>query len=420
MTSPCACNSQKTPAKTDESSDPSSSYKIKIDEEHEIGGGGRDAFCGPLFLGTFNNTKVAVRAYSDKQDTYANNEINHIRAVDGHPNIIHSPYSEVQGNRICVVLELFEANLFDFIRTKELQNTIKIKVEDVLDGVSQGLAALHHRRIALTNLKPTNILLSRGFPNPKVVVADLGFSKKKPSPTDPKYDKDLQDFAKLVQFCLTDPGKTAQGWEEYKKTTWDVTTWDVEVAQKESCHFLAEHLIARLTDPDVAKIPARFINRHPFFWSDDLKLDYIQAVSEKIKSVKFSAPEHHLLQMGSDDVMQNNFHAQLCPAILQEALKGHYIKERVSDVLRLMRNFKAHFYEAKAPVSQVFSPTDEPTVILEYFEQKFPELLTFVFKATQYLGHTKGFRRFFPGEISLHGSAKAQHCAWNQKNPKRI
>ncbi|CAR98366.1 Protein CBG25496 [Caenorhabditis briggsae] len=158
----------------------------------------------------------------------------------------------------------------------------------------------------------------------------------------------------------------AQDWKEYKKTTWDVRPWDVEVAQKESCHFLAEHLVARLTDPDVAKIPAKFINRHPYFWSDDLKLDYIQAVSEKFKSLKLAnVPERVLIEMDSNDVIGRSFKTKLCTVIASVVSK--YNGWEVYDVLRRIRNFKAHYYEASTAVSQVFSP--EPIKILEHFSK---------------------------------------------------
>ncbi|PIC13286.1 hypothetical protein B9Z55_027911 [Caenorhabditis nigoni] len=136
--------------------------------------------------------------------------------------------------RFYVVLELFEANLFDFIRTQDLQDKIKIKVENVLDGVSQGLAELHHCQITLNNLKPNNILLSRGNRNARVVVSDLGHSVKQPSQTGTPCDKDLEVFANIAQFCLVDAGKTAQNWEECIKK---VYTRKVEVAKREQ--FLA-------------------------------------------------------------------------------------------------------------------------------------------------------------------------------------
>ncbi|CAO4384903.1 unnamed protein product [Caenorhabditis nigoni] len=97
-----------------------------------------------------------------------------LREIDRHSsNIIYSMHSEVQMDRICVVIDLFETNLFDFIQTKDIQNKIEVKVEDVLEGVSEGLAELHHCQITLNNLKPSNILLLRGNRNAKVVVSNL-------------------------------------------------------------------------------------------------------------------------------------------------------------------------------------------------------------------------------------------------------
>ncbi|PIC44335.1 hypothetical protein B9Z55_004733 [Caenorhabditis nigoni] len=194
------------------------------------------------------------------------------------------------------------------------------------------------------------------------------------------------------------PNHTQQDWDEYKKTA---KSWDVEVANKESFHFLAEHLIARSTDPHVPKIPARFINRYPYFWSDDLKLDYIQAVSEKFKKLNFfKDPEHLLLQMDEQHVIRADFKAKLCKFMTLEF--ASYKTGQVYEVLRLMRNFNAHYYETSTAVSKVFS--SEPIKIFEYFEGRFPKLLTHVFKATQHLGHTPGFGKFYPGEISLHTS----------------
>ncbi|CAO4384885.1 unnamed protein product [Caenorhabditis nigoni] len=54
-----------------------------------------------------------------------------LRDIDRHSNIIYLMYSEVQTDRICIVLDLFETNLFDFIQTKDIQNKIEVKVEDV-------------------------------------------------------------------------------------------------------------------------------------------------------------------------------------------------------------------------------------------------------------------------------------------------
>ncbi|PIC17449.1 hypothetical protein B9Z55_023687 [Caenorhabditis nigoni] len=102
-------------------------------------------------------------------------------------------------DRICVVIDLFETNLFDFIQTKDIQDKIEVKVEDVLDGVSQGLTELHHCQITLNNLKPSNILLSRGNRNAKVVVSNLGNSVKQPNQTGTPYDKERYD---KVSRCL--------------------------------------------------------------------------------------------------------------------------------------------------------------------------------------------------------------------------
>ncbi|PIC44336.1 hypothetical protein B9Z55_004733 [Caenorhabditis nigoni] len=517
--------------------------------------------------------EMVVRAYLESSSKYAKREIENLRGVGRHQNIIQSAWSEFQGKRYYVVLELFDANLFDFIRTEDLQNKIKIKVEAVLDGVSQGLAALHHRRIALTNLKPTNILLSRAkfinrhpyfwsddlkldyieavsekfktlkLPNdPECILIEMdsidvigrsfktkmcsviasevstynawevyevlrlmrnfkahyyeasiavsqvfypepikileyfegrfpklltyvfkatqhlghtpGFGKffpgeislhtlanrppsgrrppsknhplgvfrssgqailccpravrdklfrLHPDEGSPRKNQDQSGrssgwgVTKLGTAALL-PNHTQQDWDEYKKTA---KSWDVEVANKESFHFLAEHLIARSTDPHVPKIPARFINRYPYFWSDDLKLDYIQAVSEKFKKLNFfKDPEHLLLQMDEQHVIRADFKAKLCKFMTLEF--ASYKTGQVYEVLRLMRNFNAHYYETSTAVSKVFS--SEPIKIFEYFEGRFPKLLTHVFKATQHLGHTPGFGKFYPGEISLHTS----------------
>ncbi|UMM16425.1 hypothetical protein L5515_013439 [Caenorhabditis briggsae] len=196
-------------------------------------------------------------------------------------------------------------NLFDFIKTKDLLDKIKLTVEDVLDGVSQGLAELHHCQTTLGNLKTSNILLSRGNRNTKAVVPDLGHSVKQPSQISEPYDKDFEMFAKVVQFCLMDAEKTAQNRDEYIKTV-------------------------------VKVIPARFINRHPYFWSDDLKLDYIQAVSEKFKKLNFfKDPERILIEMDSKHVIRADFHAKMCPAITPVAATCYR-----KDVVRFIRKLE--------------------------------------------------------------------------------
>ncbi|PIC13287.1 hypothetical protein B9Z55_027912 [Caenorhabditis nigoni] len=75
-------------------------------------------------------------------------------------------------------------------------------------------------------------------------------------------------------------------------------------------------------DPDVAKTPARFINRQPYFWSDDSKLDYIQAVSEKFNKLNFSKdPERILIEMDSNGVIGRSFKTKVCKVISLQVSK---------------------------------------------------------------------------------------------------
>lgn len=130
-----------------------------------------------VYNGTFMQTNVAIKSVetSDKIGVqHVLKEIELLKKLSGHENILRYFHTEITETHILVALEKCNATLQEFVE-REMQST---DVLSLLQNISKGVKHLHLNSIFHGDLKPSNILLviHNGLITPKI--ADFGLSRK--------------------------------------------------------------------------------------------------------------------------------------------------------------------------------------------------------------------------------------------------
>ncbi|CAN3375477.1 hypothetical protein DIURU_002329 [Diutina rugosa] len=146
--------------------------------------------------------------------------------------------------------------------------------------------------------------------------------------------------------------------------------------------FEAEDLICSMIHHDFRHRPTTTaILAHPLFWSCDRRLQFLLAVSDRFDLERRDPPSELLQQLEShaSAVIGTGWHAKFDSAFLDHLGKHRkYLNERLSDLLRAIRNKYHHF--ADMPV-QLQRQMTKPDKFYNYFLEKFPNLLMEVYGA---------------------------------------
>ena len=182
----------------------------------------------------------------------------------------------------------------------------------------------------------------------------------------------------------------------------------------------ATDLVERLTRRDPSRRPTvADALAHPFWWRDATRLEFLNAVSDRVEMEDREGVGGALLlaELEKDATRDALGGRRWIPSLHAGLLEnlGRYRKYRgdeVRDLLRVIRNKSNHFRELPVKVQrEVGAP---PGAFYRYFEARFPGLLMHAYRfARRELAHEPAFRKFFfqvsdvsdgaPGMIVDHG-----------------
>lgn len=150
---------------------------ISYDRSVVIGTGSNNT---EVFLGEMKNRgPVAVKKIKCKKKTLSTREIDILKSLPGHSNIVQFYDYAIHKNKfIFIAFELCSTTLEQCVYNRQLP--LPLSKHEVLKQTATGLSFLHDNKIIHRDLKPANILISHDQENCRyafVKLSDFGLSK---------------------------------------------------------------------------------------------------------------------------------------------------------------------------------------------------------------------------------------------------
>ncbi|KAL7422169.1 bifunctional endoribonuclease/protein kinase ire1 [Cryptotrichosporon argae] len=134
-----------------------------------------------VLKGTWGGRPVAVKRLLSDFVRLASQEVKLLQASDDHPNVIRYYCQERRDNFLYIALDLCDASLADLIESPgqhaELASSLDRK--HALTQITAGLKHLHGMKIIHRDIKPQNVLVSRGRDGAlRMLVSDFGLARR--------------------------------------------------------------------------------------------------------------------------------------------------------------------------------------------------------------------------------------------------
>lgn len=378
-----------------------------------------------VFKGRFENRDVAVKRMLLEFYDVASQEVDILRESDDHPNVIRYYCKHETEQFLYIALELCPGTLEDMVRASH-QFSVMYDPLDAVRQVTLGLQHLHNLQIVHRDIKPQNILVA--LPSGKTrnrkpafetlgvryLISDFGLCRKlegEQSSFLPTFEdsvagtagwaapeisnKNSQQSSRLTRavdifsmgclyYYVLSGGKHPFGDAHMRQV--NIQTRVLPVLKLGGLvNQEALDLIPQMLDVDPHKRPNTMqILKHPLFWTDQLKLDFLVKVSDRLEHD--SREEHSglidRLEINAHKVVGNDWHTRFPKPFLENLGKyRRYHGDRILDLLRALRNKLHHFNDYTEDLKKcVGSP---PSDYLEFFTSRFPHLLVAVYHFAQ-------------------------------------
>lgn len=399
--------------------------KVTVDTSSCLGSGSHGTL---VYEGFFEGRPVAVKRLLGEFYENANKEINLLMDSDHHPNVLRYFARENDGNFIYVALERCMCTLADLIvGTKQLfritdsKNRPTKETLNLLLDIFEGIKHLHYLNIVHRDIKPQNILITH---DGRVKIADMGLGKKlensrnsfdtanfgsagwhapetlilrqnfEPSPrfdhslvgensrprspaVVPRLTRSVDNFSLgCVVFYVLSHGRHPYG-ESFER--------DANILRGKADLSPVKHLpeaydlVKFLIDVDPSKrLTCEDAMAHPFFWTEEQKLDFICHVSDRVETEKPESELRTSLETFAPLIVGNSWNELIYEGLL--ANLGKYRKYNYSsirDCLRVIRNKKNHYRDLPEDVQNELGSL--PVNFYYYFADRFPNLVVFSF-----------------------------------------
>ncbi|KAG7477835.1 hypothetical protein MATL_G00073940 [Megalops atlanticus] len=356
-----------------------------------LGTGSEDTI---VYKAKFDERTVAVKRVKKELVKIALIELELLRTLDDHPNVVRYFYNWVDDKYQYIILELASSTLKEYIEEKD-KRISELDPVSLLQQIMSGLAYLHLHKIVHRDIKPTNILLSlpdmKG--NVKAMISDFGLGKQldqdnstyskgsgsvgtlrwmapeahESESVKPGYGVDIFSAGCVFYYVLSD-GSHAFG----KNILRNIFTGKHELDKLKADvhqHVLAKHLIVRMLSLDPKSRPtAETALHHPLFWDSWQQLDFMQEISDLLEYQKDKLTH---LEENSSDVVKEDWTKHITDGLMKDLQRRRpYDGHKVQHLLRAIRNSKHHYSDKR---KEEMGPI--PEGLVSYFTTRFPTLL---------------------------------------------
>ncbi|WFC98736.1 non-specific serine/threonine protein kinase [Malassezia yamatoensis] len=377
-----------------------------------------------VFRGTFQGRAVAVKRLLRDFVLMASKEVSLLQSADNHPNVIRYFCQELTPNFLYIALEQCPANLSDLIE-RPVENahlTAYFDPRQAFQQITAGLQHLHSLSIVHRDIKPQNILVTLQAHNKlRMLLSDFGLSKRmdglaqnsfsqtvnQPGGTvgwrapevlqghrclDPHAENEetsrltkAVDIFSLgcVAFYMLTAGRHPFGTQYEREMHILQNQPDLSPLETDQEDTVEAHaLITSMISPLASQRPsAERVACHPFFWSAQRKLSFLQEVSDRLETMDRDPPPLaiELLERNAAEVISVDWRRRFDRVFLEDLGRFRkYDKSSVQDLLRVIRNKKHHFQDMQPQLKKQLSPM--PDGFLAYFQRRFPLLFWHVYQ----------------------------------------
>ena len=312
---------------------------------------------------------------------------------------------------IWIALELMEGHLGDLLSLQLKADRFPYLCKDVLQGVRY----LHENNFVHRDLKPSNILFHFDQGIPRFKISDFGLSKNlgavsssgsvyhsnagsrcwmapellqssRPVHT---FQSDLFAVGLILHYLLADRRHPFEGSDEGCQV--GVVEKNIITDNKSLCEDLSEEakdlLLQLISVKREDRITALDALKHPYFWSDERKVQYISAVANQKEIATFdprdrTRPVVLVVQKIENSLSSLSDWGGLFPTLYSEMTSGRggrtYETSSAVHLLRFIRNAYAHVSDSRR--TRGF----QTALLTDYiFFRKLPKLLIAVYNAVK-------------------------------------
>ena len=147
---------------------------------------------------------------------------------------------------------------------------------------------------------------------------------------------------------------------------------------------LAEDLIEQMINQTSSERPdATIVLQHPLFWTKAEITYYYILVGKKLraKSDRNAVKLRENLERGANKVFQGSWRDNLNKIVLKDIRPSSFDKTKICDLLKVIRNKSEHFGELRVELQDAYLGSEEG--VAEYYNEKFPKLLPYVYRVEQ-------------------------------------
>ncbi|XP_077380693.1 serine/threonine-protein kinase/endoribonuclease IRE1 isoform X3 [Festucalex cinctus] len=363
--------------------------KISFSTSEVLGRGSSGTF---VFRGNFDGRRAAVKRILPECFEVAEREVQLLRQSDMHPNVIRYFCTERDSLFTYIAIELCAATVQQYV--EDPSNFPDLSPVTLLEQTMCGLSHLHSLNIVHRDLKPRNILLS--FPcalgKVRALISDFGLCKK------------IQDGRQ--SFSLRSGILGTEGWiapELLENVAGSKPTAAVDIFSA-GCVFyyvvsgedvVAEDLIKQMISAEAESRPSSArVLKHPYFWSPEKQLLFFQDVSDRIENEPSDSEIVVNLESEHRAVVRTNWRLHISTPLQMDLRRFRTYKgSSVRDLLRAMRNKKAHYHQLPPEVQH--SLGELPDGFVRYFTSRFPKLLMHTHTALQGYAQERSFHPYY-------------------------